>query len=93
MGQRQQLLGLCGLLVLQFQLYHIPDKKLLKQVWDLHKKLPAVHVIGNLVWFHTDFLLTHIPYMNQRVVDKKQMTLVGTVREQYLTERSQNITR
>ena len=39
MNARQHLMGLCGLLVLHFHLYHNPDRRLAKQVWDLHKKV------------------------------------------------------
>jgi len=76
LGTRQHLMGLCGLLVLNFNLYHNPDRKLAKQVWDLHKKIPGVHVAGNLVWFHTDFMLHNLPYM-PKVVDKKQQIQAG----------------
>ena len=41
MGHRQQLLGMCGLLVLHYQLYHVPDRRIAKQVWDIHKKVRA----------------------------------------------------
>ena len=42
MGHRQKLVGFCGLLVLQNQLYNIHDRKLVKQVWDLYKKVSQV---------------------------------------------------
>ena len=46
MGQRKKLIGLCGIMVLYFQLYNFIDKKFVKTVWDLHKKvcLLAVHL-------------------------------------------------
>ena len=39
MGQRKKLIGLCGIMVLYFQLYNFTDKKFVKTVWDLHKKV------------------------------------------------------
>jgi len=33
-------------------------------------------VAGNLVWFHTDFMLHNLPYM-PKVVDKKQQIQAG----------------
>ena len=39
MDARKHLMGLCGLLVLNFHLYHNPDRKLAKQVWDLYRKV------------------------------------------------------
>ena len=39
MDTRQNIIGLCGLLVLHHHLFNLPDKKLAKQVWDLYKKV------------------------------------------------------
>ena len=36
---RQQIMGLCGLLVLHYQIFDAQEKKLAKQVWDLYKKV------------------------------------------------------
>ena len=45
-GQRQQVMWLCALMVLQFQIYNVFDTKLTKQVWDLHKKVSIVHLMN-----------------------------------------------
>ncbi len=39
MGQRQKLIGLCGLVVLHYQICNYTDKKLIRQIWDIHKKV------------------------------------------------------
>ena len=39
LGQRQHVMPVCALMVLQFQIYNAFDVKLTKQVWDLHKKV------------------------------------------------------
>ena len=36
---RQQIMGLCGLLVFHYQLFNYQEKKLARQVWDLYKKV------------------------------------------------------
>ena len=41
-GHRQKLVGFCGLLVLQNQLYNNPDRKLARQVWDIYKKVRII---------------------------------------------------
>ena len=41
-GHRQKLVGFCGLLVLHNQLYNVPDRKLVRQVWDIYKKIRKV---------------------------------------------------
>ena len=38
-GHRQKLVGFCGLLVLHNQLYNVPDRKLVRQVWDISKEM------------------------------------------------------
>ncbi len=39
MGQRSKIIGLCGITVLFFQLYNYTDKKFVRALWDLHKKV------------------------------------------------------
>lgn len=39
LGQRQHVMSICALMVLQFQIYNAFDVKLTKQVWDLHKRV------------------------------------------------------
>ena len=53
----------------------------------LSMQIPAVHVVGNLVWFHSDFMLRHLPYM-AKVVDKKLIEQMRSFRQQYLTQRN-----
>ena len=45
LGQRQHVMGICALMVLQFQIYNAFDVKLTKQVWDLHKRVSKVFII------------------------------------------------
>ena len=58
MGQRQQVMALCTVMVLQFQIYNQADAKLTKLVWDLHKKVHVlVHVY--IVWLYTLYGCIH----------------------------------
>ena len=50
-------------------------------------QIPAVHVVGNLVWFHPEFLLKHLPFMS-KMIDKKLLDQTRSFRQQYLTQRS-----
>ena len=52
-----------------------------------NSQIPAVHVVGNLLWFHPEFMLRHLPYM-QKLVDKKLIEQMKALRQQYLTQRS-----
>ena len=43
-GHRKKLIGFCGLLVLQHQLYNVHDRKLARQVWDIYKKVSRLEL-------------------------------------------------
>ena len=47
-------------------------------------QIPAVHVVGNLVWFHPEFMLKHL----RKIIDKKLEGPMMSFRQQYLTQRS-----
>ena len=51
-----------------------------------------MYVIGNLVWFHTDFLRDNLPYM-LKVVEKKQEVQIVANRNQFLVEKNQGVAR
>ena len=50
-------------------------------------QIPAVHVVGNLVWFHPEFMLKHLPFMS-KIIDRKLVDQMRGFRQQYLTQRS-----
>ena len=50
-------------------------------------QIPAVHVVGNLVWYHPEFMLRNLPYM-KKLVDKKLVDQMKMMRQQYLSQRS-----
>ncbi|XP_078343242.1 WASH complex subunit 4-like [Oculina patagonica] len=90
--QRQKLVGLLGLFILHFQLYRGIDKKFFSKLWDIHKKVPSVHLAGDIMFFPNEFLLRRIPHLD-KIVDKKQKVAVETSKEQYLTNCNQNLVR
>ncbi len=59
---------------------------------DVSRQVPGVHLVGNIIWYHTNFLKRYLPRAVQ-AIDKKQIALVRAVREQYLSEKSANIPR
>ncbi|KAK7791494.1 hypothetical protein R5R35_008848 [Gryllus longicercus] len=83
---------LSALYVLNFQLFGTADKKLFKQLWDLHKKIPVVTLIGNVLWVPENFLLAHLPVIAKTMDKKAQQTLV-TSRSNYLHQKSLNLVR
>ncbi|KAI6650453.1 hypothetical protein LOD99_5890 [Oopsacas minuta] len=59
------------------------DKKLLKQLWDTHKKLPVINILGQIVWVPDEFLKRFIADLD-KVIDKKMYSAGATIRQQYL---------
>ncbi|XP_068718075.1 WASH complex subunit 4-like [Montipora capricornis] len=90
--QRQKIVGLVGLFALHFQIYRGLDKKFFSKLWDIHKKVPSIHLAGDVMFFPNEFLLRRIPYLN-KVLDKKQKLAVETSKEQFLTSCNQNVVR
>jgi WASH complex subunit 7 len=41
---RTEFVGLCALFVFHNQLFRVVDKRLVKAVWDVQLKVPAVHL-------------------------------------------------
>eukprot|EP00731_Ephydatia_muelleri_P001294 Em0001g1294a len=92
MDQRQKFVGFCGLLVFQYQLYNVVDKKMLRAVWDVQRKLPAVHLLGNLVWFPGAFLMVQYPGLSKHL-DKKVLSQSGSLTVEYLQAQDQSLAR
>ncbi|KAK3730652.1 hypothetical protein QZH41_008272, partial [Actinostola sp. cb2023] len=90
--QRQRYVGLLGLYVLHFQIYKGLDKKFFKLLWDVYKKVPAINLVGDIMFFPNEFLLRKIPHLNKSV-DKKQFQAVVISREAYLNSCNQNLSR
>ncbi|XP_054719351.1 WASH complex subunit 4-like [Uloborus diversus] len=87
---RLRIPDICCLFVLHFYLYRTVDKKFFKALWDTYKKVPAVPLIGNILWFPDLFLLTRVPAM-ARTFDRKAQEAVKFARQTYLQQRTQNI--
>ncbi|CAJ0963190.1 unnamed protein product, partial [Mesorhabditis belari] len=71
--------------------YHLhfggKDKKVVKTLWNSHKKIVAFHLIGNIVWLPCWFILREIPEMRS-LVDKKSLQFVQTTKESLYKEQS-----
>eukprot|EP01137_Pigoraptor_chileana_P013132 Opistho-2@66313 len=91
LDHRQKFVGLCGIFVFHFQLFRIFDKKMFQLIWNAHRKVPVVPLVGNVMFFANDFLLRKIPRMD-KVLDKKSLDM-GPFRKQYLQQVDQALTR
>lgn len=81
---------LSALMVMNFSLFGSVDKKVFKQLWDVNKKIPAVTLYANIIWFPEQFLLYHMPQLN-KVIDKKAQQQVSAARQAFLTLKAQSL--
>lgn len=91
-NQRQKYVSLVGIFVLYFTIYRTVDKKFLKQIWDVYKKIPAVHLVGNILFFPEEFLLTKAPAISN-LIDRRQVEAIKTARATYLNNCNQSLTK
>ena len=93
-NQRQKYVSLIGLFVLYVWIYRTVDKRFLKQIWDVYKRVPAIHLVGNIVLFPDEFLLTRAPDNSiSNHIDRKQVEAVKTARVTYLNTWNQSLTK
>ncbi|XP_070557659.1 WASH complex subunit 4-like isoform X2 [Ptychodera flava] len=91
--QRLKYVGLCALYVLQFQIFRVIDKKQFKMLWDVYKKIPAINLIGNIMWFADDFLMLRLSPHISKVLDKKSLQAAQQQRLTFLQQKSQSLVR
>ncbi|KAJ7414790.1 WASH complex subunit 4 [Willisornis vidua] len=90
--QRDKYVGICGLFVLHFQIFRTVDKKFYKSLLDVCKKVPAITLTANIIWFADNFLIQKIPSA-AKLLDKKSIHTVKTQRENFLQQRAQSLTK
>ncbi|EDV25801.1 uncharacterized protein TRIADDRAFT_24562 [Trichoplax adhaerens] len=92
--QRDNIIGICGLLVLHYHVFNLVEKKMVKSILEYAKKIPGVHVVGNIVWFISDFIINHWPpASNSKNLDRKLITMANAAKSSYLTSASQSLSR
>ncbi|MFT7812597.1 WASH complex subunit 7 [Arapaima gigas] len=90
--QRDKYAGVCGLFVLHFHIFRTVDKKLYKSLLDVCKKVPAVTLTANIVWFSDTFLVNKVPAA-AKVMDRKSLQSIRAQRETFLQQRAQTLTK
>uniref|UniRef100_A0A3B3TAL3 WASH complex subunit 4 n=1 Tax=Paramormyrops kingsleyae TaxID=1676925 RepID=A0A3B3TAL3_9TELE len=88
--QRDKYAGVCGLFVLHFHIFRTVDKKLYKGLLDACKKVPAVTLTANIMWFADTFLVQKVPAA-AKLIDKKSLQMVRSQREAFLQQRVQTL--
>uniref|UniRef100_A0A8C3LGH8 WASH complex subunit 4 n=1 Tax=Chrysolophus pictus TaxID=9089 RepID=A0A8C3LGH8_CHRPC len=90
--QRDKYVGICGLFVLHFQIFRTIDKKFYKSLLDVCKKVPAITLTANIIWFADSFLIQKIPAA-AKLLDKKSIHTIKTQRENFLQQKAQSLTK
>ncbi|XP_064467103.1 WASH complex subunit 4-like [Ornithodoros turicata] len=90
LDRRRDLMGIYALYVLHYYIFRTIDKRLFKTLWDVYKKVAAVHVIGNILWFPDRFLLLQMPQV-VKALDKKAQDLVKSQRLHFLQQKAASL--
>uniref|UniRef100_A0A672RQ52 WASH complex subunit 4 n=1 Tax=Sinocyclocheilus grahami TaxID=75366 RepID=A0A672RQ52_SINGR len=88
--QRDKYTGVCGLFVLHFHIFRTVDKKIYKSLLDACKKVPAVTLAANIIWFPDTFLINKVPAA-AKLVDKKSIQSIRSSRDAYLQQKAQTL--
>ncbi|XP_041059183.1 WASH complex subunit 4 isoform X2 [Carcharodon carcharias] len=90
--QRDKYVGICALFVLHFQIFRTLDKKLYKSLLDVCKKVPAITLTANIIWFADQFLLRKMASA-AKVAEKKNLQSIKIQRETFLQQKSQTLSK
>ncbi|KAG5896826.1 hypothetical protein JTB14_032067 [Gonioctena quinquepunctata] len=67
------------LIVFYFNIFENADKKLMKRVLEINKKISACTLIGNIMWYPEQFLLKHVhsieKYIDEKAIDNHRLNL------------------
>ncbi|KAI7811908.1 WASH complex subunit 4 [Triplophysa rosa] len=86
--QRDKYAGVCCLFVLHFHIFRTVDKKIYKSLLDVCKKVPAVTLTANIVWFPDTFLINKVPAA-AKLMDKKSIQSIRSNRDTFLQQKAQ----
>ncbi|XP_016078665.1 PREDICTED: WASH complex subunit 7 isoform X3 [Miniopterus natalensis] len=90
--QREKYVGTCGLFVLHFQIFRTIDKKFYKSLLDICKKVPAITLTANIIWFPDNFLIQKIPAA-AKLLDRKSLQAIKIHRDTFLQQKAQSLTK
>ncbi|XP_077067097.1 WASH complex subunit 4 [Siphateles boraxobius] len=88
--QRDKYTGVCGLFVLHFHIFRAVDKKIYKSLIDVCKKVPAVTLAANIIWFPDTFLINKVPAA-AKLLDKKSIQSIRSCRDAFLLQKAQTL--
>lgn len=79
-----------SLFILNYHLFGLTDKKLLKQMWEVSKKYVCVNLFKNVIWFPDEFLFQYLsPIL--KAEDKKYKQTIANLRLEELNHKDSNL--
>ncbi|XP_055973291.1 WASH complex subunit 4 isoform X2 [Sorex fumeus] len=90
--QRDKYVGICGLFVLHFQIFRTVDKKFYKSLLDICKKVPAITLTANIIWFPDNFLIQKVPAA-AKLLDRKSLQAIKVHRDTFLQQKAHSLTK
>ncbi len=76
-----------ALAVFSAYVFAMPGKRLMSRLWDLFKKVPCVHLYGNVCWFPEQFISAYLPNYAEKM-DRKLLTAIKSSRQVYLQNKA-----
>uniref|UniRef100_A0A0N5AK55 WASH complex subunit 7 n=1 Tax=Syphacia muris TaxID=451379 RepID=A0A0N5AK55_9BILA len=86
-ADKRQLVVIIALLSFLCQTFSLVDKRLVRNIWNSHKRLAAFHIIGDIIWTPCEFLLKNIPEI-EKVIDKKQVSSIFGIRSLLISQQA-----
>lgn len=77
------------ILVLTSSLFGLHDKRLLKQAWDVARRIPCVPLAGSCLWNPDEFFFQFLDHL-MKPEDRKQASALPALRADLLTQRTRN---
>ncbi|XP_069766077.1 WASH complex subunit 4 isoform X3 [Narcine bancroftii] len=90
--QRDKYIGICTLFVLHFHIFRTLDKKMYKSLIDVCKKVPAITLAANIVWYADQFLMDKMASA-VKVTEKKNLQSIKIQRETFLQQKAQTLSK
>ncbi|XP_048356544.1 LOW QUALITY PROTEIN: WASH complex subunit 4 [Sphaerodactylus townsendi] len=89
----EDLWAVCTLHFQGFQNFEMVDKRNLhKCVLDICKKVPAITLTANIIWFADNFLIQKMPAA-AKLLDRKSLHAIKAHRESFLQHKAQSLTK
>uniref|UniRef100_A0A158Q8R7 WASH-7_N domain-containing protein n=1 Tax=Elaeophora elaphi TaxID=1147741 RepID=A0A158Q8R7_9BILA len=85
MPDKRHLMAIVALALCHMFIFRTVDKKMMRIVWNSHKKLPLFHLFGYVIWSPCEFMLENLTEVD-RIIDKKMIATMSAVKSAQLVQ-------